>query len=152
AGLRAMDVAKRLLDYGIYAPTVYFPTTVPEALMFEPTETESRQSLDLLADVCTAIVADAERDLAFVQSSPHNTPVERVDEVTAARRPVRPCGDALRTGAAHPTQHAAPARCTRPSTQPTSRWCPPHDCARSDDLDAERRELHRLLAERAFAY
>ena len=64
-GLRAMDVAKRLLDYGIYAPTVYFPTTVPEALMFEPTETELRQSLDLLADVCAAIVAEAERDLAL---------------------------------------------------------------------------------------
>jgi glycine dehydrogenase subunit 2 len=87
-GLRAMDVAKRLLDYGIYAPTVYFPMTVPEAMMFEPTETESRQSLDLLADVCAAIVDEAADDLAFVQSAPHNTPVERVDEVTAARRPV----------------------------------------------------------------
>jgi glycine dehydrogenase subunit 2 len=87
-GLRAMDVAKRLLDYGVYAPTVYFPTTVPEAMMFEPTETESRRSLDLLADICAAIVAEAERDLAFVQASPHNTPVERVDEVGAARRPV----------------------------------------------------------------
>jgi glycine dehydrogenase subunit 2 len=87
-GLRAMDVAKRLLDYGVYAPTVYFPTTVPEALMFEPTETESRASLDLLADVCTAIVEEADRDLAFVQAAPHNTPVERVDEVGAARRPV----------------------------------------------------------------
>ncbi len=87
-GLRAMDVAKRLLDYGIYAPTVYFPTTVPEALMFEPTETESRQNLDLLADVCAAIVGEAERDLAFVQGAPYSTPVERVDEVGAARRPV----------------------------------------------------------------
>jgi glycine dehydrogenase subunit 2 len=87
-GLRAMDVAKRLLDYGVYAPTVYFPTTVPEALMFEPTETESRASLDLLADVCAAIVEEAEGDLALVQAAPHNTPVERVDEVGAARRPV----------------------------------------------------------------
>jgi glycine dehydrogenase subunit 2 len=87
-GLRAMDVAKRLLDYGLYAPTVYFPMTVPEALMFEPTETESRQSLDLLADVCAAIVDEAEHDLAFVQAAPHNTPVQRVDEVGAARRPV----------------------------------------------------------------
>src|ERR1019366_8267661 len=87
-GLRAMDVAKRLLDYGIYAPTVYFPTTVPEALMFEPTETESRQSLDLLADVCAAIVAEAERDLDHVRSAPHETPVSHVDEVEAARRPV----------------------------------------------------------------
>ena len=56
--------------------------------MFEPTETESRASLDLLADVCTAIVEEADRDLAFVQAAPHNTPVERVDEVGAARRPV----------------------------------------------------------------
>jgi glycine dehydrogenase subunit 2 len=88
AGLRAMDVAKRLLDYGMYAPTVYFPTTVPEALMFEPTETETKQSLDELADVCAAIVADAERDLGFVQGAPYDTPVRRVDEVRAARRPV----------------------------------------------------------------
>jgi len=87
-GLRAMDVAKRLLDYGVYAPTVYFPLTVPEALMFEPTETESKQSLDALADVCVAIVDEAERDLAFVQAAPHETPVRRVDEVRAARHPV----------------------------------------------------------------
>ena len=87
-GLRAMDVAKRLLDYGVYAPTVYFPTTVPEALMFEPTETESRQSLDYLADVCAAIVEDAANDLAFIQAAPHSTPVQRVDEVSAARHPV----------------------------------------------------------------
>ncbi len=107
-GLRAMDVAKRLLDYGIYAPTVYFPTTVPEALMFEPTETESRQSLDLLADVCAAIVADAEHDLAFVQSAPHNTPIERVDEVGAARHPVLRWSDTLRQEtAAPPTDPAA---------------------------------------------
>ena len=88
SGLRAMDVAKRLLDFGVYAPTVYFPTTVPEALMFEPTETESRQSLDQLADICATIVAEAERDLAFVQAAPHETPVRRVDEVGAARRPI----------------------------------------------------------------
>jgi glycine dehydrogenase subunit 2 len=87
-GLRALDVAKRLLDYGVYAPTAYFPTTVPEALMFEPTETESKRSLDLLADVCAAIVAEAERDLDHVRSAPHETPVSRVDEVEAARRPV----------------------------------------------------------------
>jgi glycine dehydrogenase subunit 2 len=87
-GLRAMDVAKRLLDYGVYAPTIYFPLTVPEALMFEPTETESKQSLDALAGICAAIVDEAERDLAFVQNAPHATPVSRVDEVRAARHPV----------------------------------------------------------------
>ena len=87
-GLRAMDVAKRLLDYGVYAPTVYFPLTVPEALMFEPTETESKRSLDALAEVCVAIIEEAGRDLAFVQAAPHETPVSRVDEVRAARHPV----------------------------------------------------------------
>ena len=87
-GLRAMDVAKRMLDYGVYAPTVYFPITVPEALMFEPTETETKQSVDELADVCAAIVEEAARDLAFVQAAPHETPVRRVDEVRAARHPV----------------------------------------------------------------
>jgi glycine dehydrogenase subunit 2 len=87
-GLRAVDVAKRLLDFGMYAPTVYFPTTVPEALMFEPTETETKQSLDELADVCATIIDEAERDLAFVQGAPYDTPVRRVDEVSAARKPV----------------------------------------------------------------
>jgi glycine dehydrogenase subunit 2 len=97
-----MDVAKRLLDYGVYAPTVYFPTTVPEALMFEPTETESKQSLDDLAATCAAIVEEAQRDLAFVQSAPHNTPVDRVDEVQAARKPVlrwKEAGDSSSAGA-----------------------------------------------------
>jgi glycine dehydrogenase subunit 2 len=88
AGLRAVDVAKRLLDFGVYAPTAYFPTTVAEALMFEPTETESKRSLDFLADACAAIVAEAEQDLDLVRSAPHETPVSRVDEVEAARRPV----------------------------------------------------------------
>jgi glycine dehydrogenase subunit 2 len=114
-GLRAMDVAKRLLDYGIYAPTVYFPTTVPEALMFEPTETESRQSLDLLADVCAAIVTEAERDLAFVQNAPHNTPVERVDEVGAARRPVLRWTESLRQGATSPSTDAPATAAATPT-------------------------------------
>jgi len=87
-GLRAVDVAKRLLDYGVYAPTVYFPLTVPEALMIEPTETESKRSLDEFAAICAAIVAEAERDLEFVRAAPHQTPVQRVDEVRAARHPV----------------------------------------------------------------
>jgi glycine dehydrogenase subunit 2 len=87
-GLHAGDVAKRLLDFDSYAPTVYFPTTVPEALMFEPTETESKASLDYLANVLCSIVDDARADLASVQSAPHETPVKRVDEVGAARKPV----------------------------------------------------------------
>jgi glycine dehydrogenase subunit 2 len=111
-GLRAMDVAKRLLDYGIYAPTVYFPTTVPEAMMFEPTETESRQSLDLLADVCAAIVAEAEKDLTFVQNAPYNTPVERVDEVGAARHPVLRWTESLREVAPSSSLQAPPPPAT----------------------------------------
>jgi glycine dehydrogenase subunit 2 len=87
-GLRAIDVSKRLLDFGVYAPTAYFPTTVPEALMFEPTETESKRSLDLLAAICAVIVGEAEGDLGFVQAAPHLTPVSRVDEVEAARKPI----------------------------------------------------------------
>jgi glycine dehydrogenase subunit 2 len=87
-GLRAGDVAKRLLDYGVYAPTVYFPLTVPEAMMIEPTETESKRSLDDFAAICAAIVDEARRDLDFVRAAPHETPVRRVDEVQAARRPV----------------------------------------------------------------
>src|SRR5207244_4197288 len=67
-GLRAGDVAKRLLDYGVYAPTVYFPLTVAEAMMIEPTETESKRSLDELADVFAAIIDEAGRDLDFVRA------------------------------------------------------------------------------------
>ncbi|MFN2568563.1 MAG: aminomethyl-transferring glycine dehydrogenase subunit GcvPB [Candidatus Dormibacteria bacterium] len=87
-GLRAVDVAKRLIDHGMHPPTMYFPTTVPEALMFEPTETESKQSLDSLAAACAAIMEEAGRDLETVRSAPHNAPVARVDEVGAARHPV----------------------------------------------------------------
>jgi glycine dehydrogenase subunit 2 len=87
-GLHAGDVAKRLLDFDIYAPTVYFPTTVPEALMIEPTETESKASLDYLADVLCSIVDEARKDLPSVQGAPYETPVQRVDEVGAARKPV----------------------------------------------------------------
>jgi glycine dehydrogenase subunit 2 len=87
-GLCATDVAKRMIDFGMYPPTVYFPTTVPEALMFEPTETESKATLDEVVAVLTRIVEEASHDLAFVQAAPHNAPVERVDEVLAARRPV----------------------------------------------------------------
>jgi len=87
-GLRAVDVAKRLIDHGMHPPTVYFPTTIPEALMFEPTETESKRSLDRLAAACGAVVEEAGGDLTAVRSAPHNAPVARVDEVRAAREPV----------------------------------------------------------------
>ena len=84
-GVTAMDVAKRLLDHGIHAPTVYFPLNVPEALMIEPTETESKDDLDQLVAALRAI---AEEDPVIVQAAPSHTAVARVDEVGAARRPV----------------------------------------------------------------
>ena len=84
-GVRAMDVAKRLLDYGYYAPTVYFPLIVEEALMIEPTETESLETMERFADTLLKIAAE---DPELVKSAPHNTPVTRLDEVRAARKPV----------------------------------------------------------------
>jgi glycine dehydrogenase subunit 2 len=84
-GVRALDVAKRLLDYGFHPPTNYFPLIVPEALMIEPTETESKPTLDAFADAMRAIAQEAKSDPALVKSAPHETPVRRVDEVKAAR-------------------------------------------------------------------
>jgi glycine dehydrogenase subunit 2 len=84
-GISAMDVAKRLLDYGFHAPTVYFPLTVPEAIMVEPTETESRETLDAFAEALFRIT-DEPPDL--LHEAPHTTVTSRPDEVQAARRPV----------------------------------------------------------------
>jgi glycine dehydrogenase subunit 2 len=84
-GVSAMDVAKRLLDYGFHAPTVYFPLTIPEALMIEPTETESKQTLDAFADALARILAEPPE---LLHEAPHTTPVSRPDEVQAARHPV----------------------------------------------------------------
>jgi len=83
--LRALDIAKRMIDYGIHPPTVYFPITVPEAMMFEPTETESKRALDQLAEVVIAILEEGKRDPEMLHQAPHNAPVGRVDEVQAAR-------------------------------------------------------------------
>ena len=83
-GITAMDVAKRLLDYGFHAPTVYFPLDVPEAMMMEPTETESKETLDAFADALRAI---AEEDPELLHQAPHSTSVSRPDEVAAGRRP-----------------------------------------------------------------
>jgi glycine dehydrogenase subunit 2 len=84
-GISAMDIAKRLLDYGFHAPTVYFPLTVKEAVMIEPTETESRETLDAFAAALRTIIAESP-DL--LHEAPHTTPVSRPDEVRAARQPV----------------------------------------------------------------
>jgi glycine dehydrogenase subunit 2 len=87
-GVRTLDVAKRLLDFGFYAPTVYFPLTVHEALMVEPTETESRETLDRFADALLQIAHEAETSPDTLHHAPTNTPVRRLDEITANRNPV----------------------------------------------------------------
>jgi glycine dehydrogenase subunit 2 len=84
-GIRAMDIAKRLIDFNFHAPTVYFPLIVPEALMIEPTETESRETLEAFARVLRAI---AQEDPSSLRDAPHSTPISRPDEVKAAKTPV----------------------------------------------------------------
>jgi glycine dehydrogenase subunit 2 len=86
--VRTLDVAKRLLDYGFHPPTVYFPLVVPEALMVEPTETETKATLDAFADALLRIAEEAASQPEVVKSAPHSTPVGRLDETTAARNPV----------------------------------------------------------------
>jgi glycine dehydrogenase subunit 2 len=82
----AIDFAKRLLDHGFYAPTVYFPQLIPECLLIEPTETESKETLDRFVEAMSAILREAESDPATVRTAPHTLPVGRLDEVRAARR------------------------------------------------------------------
>ncbi|MAE42549.1 glycine dehydrogenase (aminomethyl-transferring) [Candidatus Woesearchaeota archaeon] len=82
------DIAKRLLDYGFHAPTIYFPLIVHGAIMIEPTETESKQTLDRFADVMIKIKQEAEQNPDRVKNAPSNTPVKRLDAVTAARNPI----------------------------------------------------------------
>ena len=84
-GVRALDVSKRLLDYGFHPPTNYFPLIVPEALMIEPTETEAKPTLDAFVDAMKAIAKEAREDPATVRTAPHRTPLRRLDEVRAAR-------------------------------------------------------------------
>jgi glycine dehydrogenase subunit 2 len=84
-GVHTMDVAKRLIDYGFHPPTVYFPLIVEEALMIEPTETESKETLDAFADALLSIVAEAREDPELLHEAPLRAPVRRLDEVKAAR-------------------------------------------------------------------
>jgi glycine dehydrogenase subunit 2 len=81
----AMDVAKRLLDYGFHAPTTYFPTLVPECFLIEPTETESKETLDAFVEALAAIRVEAENTPELVKGAPHTLPVRRLDDVKAAR-------------------------------------------------------------------
>lgn len=86
-GVRALDIAKRLLDYSFHPPTIYFPLIVPEALMIEPTETESKETLDAFAEALISIVKESEIHPEVVREAPHFSPVSRLDEVKANREP-----------------------------------------------------------------
>jgi glycine dehydrogenase subunit 2 len=83
-----LDIAKRLLDYGYHSPTIYFPLIIPGALMIEPTETESKATLDQFIDTLIKIKEETEKDPELVKSAPHNTSVGRLDDVQAARNPI----------------------------------------------------------------
>ncbi len=84
-GLRTLDIAKRMLDFGVHAPTIYFPLIVPEALMIEPTETESKETLDRFVEIIERILIEAEETPELLKTAPHNTPVGRLDEAKAAK-------------------------------------------------------------------
>ena len=87
-GVNTLDIAKRLLDYGFHAPTIYFPLLFHQAIMIEPTETESKETLDGFIEIMRHIAAEAISDPESLKTAPHTTPVRRLDETTAARQPV----------------------------------------------------------------
>ncbi|MBQ3996939.1 MAG: aminomethyl-transferring glycine dehydrogenase subunit GcvPB [Bacteroidales bacterium] len=87
-GATTLDVAKRLLDFGYHAPTIYFPLLFHQALMIEPTESESKETIDGFIEVMRKIAAEAAEDPSFLKSAPHNAPITRPDETTAARQPI----------------------------------------------------------------
>ena len=86
--MSALDVAKRLMDYGFHPPTIYFPLVVPEALMIEPTESEAKETLDAFFDAMLAIAREAADEPELVHGAPHARPVQRLDEVRAAKHPI----------------------------------------------------------------
>jgi glycine dehydrogenase subunit 2 len=86
--VRTLDLAKRLLDHGVHPPTVYFPLIVEEALLVEPTETETRETLDAFAEALAEILREAAEDPEIARNAPYTTPVRRLDEAAAAKRPV----------------------------------------------------------------
>ncbi|NTU82978.1 MAG: aminomethyl-transferring glycine dehydrogenase subunit GcvPB, partial [Chloroflexales bacterium] len=87
-GVRTLDIAKRLIDYGFHPPTVYFPLIVPEALMIEPTETEGKRTLDIFIEAMRAIAREAVETPELLHEAPTKAPVRRLDEVRAARQPI----------------------------------------------------------------
>ena len=86
--IRALDIAKRLLDYGFHAPTVYFPLIVKECFLIEPTETESKERLDAFVLAIAQIIDEIHTNADLVREAPHTTPVRRLDEVKAAKEPI----------------------------------------------------------------
>jgi glycine dehydrogenase subunit 2 len=101
-GVHTIDIAKRLIDYGFHPPTVYFPLTVKEAFMAEPTETETRETLDAFAEALKTIAEEARTQPELLKEAPHVTPVGRLDETAAARNPVLTWGGKAVT--AYPSQ------------------------------------------------
>ncbi len=99
-GVKTLDMAKRLLDHGYYAPTVYFPLTVEEAMLIEPTESESKETIDAFCDAMLAIAEEAATDPDAVINAPEFTPVRRLDEATAARHPILRWGGDAKLSAA----------------------------------------------------
>ena len=87
-GVRTLDMAKRLLDFGVHPPTIYFPLNVEEGMMIEPTETESKETLDHFCDALIQIANEAKEDPDKVLEAPHSTVIDRLDETKAARHPV----------------------------------------------------------------
>lgn len=87
-GVRTLDIAKRLLDFGYHPPTIYFPLNVEECMMIEPTETESKETLDAFIDAMIQIAKETEENPEIVQEAPHNTVIKRLDETQAARKPI----------------------------------------------------------------
>ena len=94
-GATTLDVAKRLLDFGFHAPTIYFPLLFHQALMIEPTETESKETIDAFIEVMRRIAAEAAEDPMILREAPHNAPIRRPDETTAARQPILKYQDTL---------------------------------------------------------
>ncbi|MBI2302395.1 MAG: aminomethyl-transferring glycine dehydrogenase subunit GcvPB, partial [Armatimonadetes bacterium] len=85
-GVRTLDIAKRLIDFGFHPPTVYWPMLVEECMLIEPVETETRETLDSFAEAMAQIAEEIRTDPAFVHAAPHTAPVRRLDEVRAARQ------------------------------------------------------------------
>ena len=86
--MSALDVAKGLIDFGIHPPTMYFPLIVHEALMLEPTETESRETLDEVTEIFRQVAELGRKDPEYLHTAPHKAPIGRPDEVAAARTPI----------------------------------------------------------------